>query len=53
MYMQGTVMGSEGLLTCQMFNLVDTVVSVSRQARDSGHYLTASMVALLIREIVL
>ena len=53
MYMQGTVMGSEGLLSCQIFNLTDTVLFVSRQAQDSGHYLTASTVAWLICEIVL
>ena len=53
MYMQGTAMGSKGLLACRMFNRTDTVLFVSRQVRDSGHYLCASMVALLIREIVL
>ena len=53
MYMQGTVMHSKGLLACPTFNLTDTVLFVSRQAQDSGHYLSASMVAWLICGIVL
>ena len=53
MYMQGTVMHSEGLLACPTFNLTDTVLFVRRQAQDLGHYLTESTVAWLICEIVL